>query len=111
MAYKIWVAEVASGVNVYITICDYIQANGFGEVTVSATADTAVDTNVTLYWQWIGDLSSTVTGTTTITSGNTFASNTVGGANAGENYSSWGYRYFSPNPSVGGQTYYESDCY
>ena len=63
MPFKIWVSDIAAGVNVYITICDYIQANGFGEVTVSATSDTAVDTNVTVYWQWIGDLSSTITGT------------------------------------------------
>lgn len=111
MPYKIWVTEVASGVNVYITICDYIQANGLGEVTVSATSDTAVDTNVTVYWQWIGDLSSTITGTTTITSGNTFGTSTVGGASAGENYSYFNYLYFSPNPSVGGQNYYDSYCY
>lgn len=100
-----------TGTNVYISICDYLQADGFGQVTVSATADIAVDQNVTVYWQWIGDLSSTITGTTTITSGNTFGTNTVGGAIAGEYWSSWGYLYFSPNPSVGGQSYFDSYCY
>jgi hypothetical protein len=101
----------SSGTDVYITICDYIQANGFGDVTVSATSFPAVDTNVTVYWQWVGDLSSTITGTTTITSGNTFADTMVGGANAGEYFSYWGYLYFSPNPSPGGQNYYDSYCY
>jgi hypothetical protein len=87
MAFKIWIAEAT---NVTIDICGYLFANGSGQVTVSATATEAVNTNVSIYWTWVGDLSSIVSGTTTISSGNTFGSSTVGGA-----YNDEGFSYFT----------------
>jgi hypothetical protein len=86
MAFKIWVTPA---IIVNIDICGYIVANGSGQVTVSATADTAVNTNLSVYWTWVGDLSSEVSGTTTISSGDTFGSSTVGGAYSDEYFSSF----------------------
>ena len=84
MSFKIWIAQAT---NVTIDICGYLFADGLGQVTVSATADTAVNTNVSFYWTWVGDLSSVVSGTTTISSGNTFGISTVGGAFSDEAFS------------------------
>jgi hypothetical protein len=101
-----WYGYTAAGTVVYFTICDYLQADGSGNVSVSFTASETVDTNVSFSWTWTGINSSVITGTTTISSGNTYGVATVGGATADEFNSSILYNCPSPS-SYGTQTY---DC-
>ena len=93
----------SAGTIVYITLCDFISANGVGGVTVSATATANVDTTVSIYWTWTGDLSSVLYGITTISSGTSYGTSTEFGATAGENLSNLT-AYTSPS-SYGTQTY------
>ena len=90
-------------VTVSITLCDYISADGSGIVTLSATSDANVDTAVTVYWTWSGDLGSTIYGITTISSGTSYGVGTEFGAVAGENNVSIS-AYVSPT-SFGTQSY------
>jgi hypothetical protein len=78
-----WYGYVA-GTVVYFIICDYLQADGSGNVTVGVTASETVSINVNFDWTWTGDSLSIITGTTTISSGNISGSATVGGAFSNE---------------------------
>jgi hypothetical protein len=93
MSFKIWVTPAAI---INIDLCNYLYADGSGNVTVSATATEAVNTNVSVYWTWVGDLSSIVTGTTTISSGDSFGTSTVGGAFNDEYFSDFTTLYYLP---------------
>jgi hypothetical protein len=102
----------SAGTTVTFTICDYIQADGSGNVTVGITASEAVDINVNFDWSWEGDSLSIITGTTTISSGNTSGTATVGGAFSFEN--SIVFTVGDPYPSsYGTQTYSNiyGNCY
>jgi hypothetical protein len=94
----------SAGTTVTFTICDYLQADGSGNVTVGITASENVDTNVSISWTWYGANSSVISGTTTITSGNTIGTATVGGAVSNEYYSSLTPNIPSPT-SYGTQIY------
>jgi hypothetical protein len=96
----------STGVIVYITLCDYASADGSGGVTVSATATANVNTTITIYWSWEGVNGSLIGGSTTITTGNSFGTNTVYGASSNEsilNLNAFS-AYVSPG-SFGTQTY------
>jgi hypothetical protein len=102
----------SAGTTVYFTICDYIQADSSGNVTVGITASENVDTNVSIDWTWTGDSSSVITGTTTITSGNAIGTATVGGAVSDEFNDSLSTS--TPSPSSYGTQTYDSNygiCY
>jgi hypothetical protein len=101
----------ASSTNVYFNLCGSGQADGGGFIEVTARAvdgsgnTITVDTNVTLQFQWVGDLSSTITGNITIFSGFSCNSNSYLGANIGENVSTFDFNA-SPSPaSSSTQTY------
>jgi hypothetical protein len=101
----------ASSTNVYFNLCGSGQADGSGFIEVTARAVDGsgnpinVDTNVTLEFQWVGDLSSTITGTITVFSGFNCNSNFYLGANIGENVSTFDFNA-SPSPaSSSTQTY------
>ncbi len=93
----------SAGTIVYITLCDFISANGVGGVTVSATSTANVDTTVTINWTWTGDLSSVLYGITTISSGTSSGTSTEFGAVGGENFANLS-TSVSPT-SYGNQTY------
>jgi hypothetical protein len=93
----------SAGTIVSITLCGFISADGSGGVTVSANASTNVDTTVSIYWTWTGDLSNVIYGITSISSGTSYGTNTEYGAFAGENLSNLT-AYTSPS-SYGTQTY------
>jgi hypothetical protein len=93
----------SAGTIVYITLCDFISANGVGGVTVSATSTANVDTTITINWTWTGDLSSVLYGITTISSGTSSGTSTEFGAVGGENFANLS---ISVSPtSYGSQTY------
>jgi len=89
---------------VYFNICGSQSAAGGGAVQVTARAVDGssnpinVDTNVTVYFQWVGDLASTVTGSVTINSGFDCGNTTVYGAQSGENVDTFNFNG-SPSPS------------
>jgi hypothetical protein len=89
---------------VYLNICGSQSAAGGGAVQVTARAVDGsgfpinVDTNVTVYFQWVGDLASTVTGSVTINSGFSCNDTTYYGAQSGENVDTFGFNG-SPSPS------------
>ena len=89
---------------VYFNICGSQSAAGGGAVQVTARAVDGsgnainVDTNVTVYFQWVGDLASTVTGSVTINSGFDCNNTTVYGAQSGENVDTFGFNG-APSPS------------
>jgi hypothetical protein len=88
---------------VYFNICGSQSAAGGGAVQVTARAVDGsgnainVDTNVTVYFQWVGDLASTVTNSVTINSGFSCNDTTAYGAQAGENVDTFGFNG-SPDP-------------
>jgi hypothetical protein len=107
MAFKIWVTPAIT-----FTKCSYASADGAGDVTVSMVSSEILDTDVSFDWVWTGDLSSTISGTTTISSGNSYGSATVGGAGSGEIVSTL--NIDNPNPgSYNLQVYSNNygDCY
>ena len=82
-------------------------ANGYGELTFYAYANTGittVDTTIDVYFTWTGDLSSQIIGTVTIYSGNNCGSVTYGGAEIGEYFSNLEISGINPS-SYGAQTY------
>ena len=79
-----------------IDLCNYLYADGSGNVTVSATATESVNTNIDISWTWVGDLSSNVSGITTISAMNSFGTTTVGGAFSDEYFSSFTTLYYLP---------------
>ena len=89
---------------VYLNICGSQSAAGGGavQVTVRAVDGSSnpinVDTNVTVYFQWVGDLASTVTGSVTINSGFDCNNTTVYGAQSGENVDTFNFNG-TPSPS------------
>jgi uncharacterized delta-60 repeat protein len=89
---------------VYLNICGSQTAAGGGAVQVTARAVDGsgnainVDTNVTVYFQWVGDLASTVTGSVTINSGFNCNDTTAYGAQSGENVDTFGFNG-APSPS------------
>jgi hypothetical protein len=89
---------------VYFNICGSQSAAGGGAVQVTARAVDGsgnainVDTNVTVYFQWVGDLASTVTGSVTINSGFNCNDTTAYGAQAGENVDTFGFNG-TPSPT------------
>jgi hypothetical protein len=98
------------GTIVYFTICDYLQADGSGNVTVGITASEVVDANVSFNWVWTGIYSSVISGTVTIISGYAAGSSTIAGAFSDEFNSSLSIT--SPSPSsYGTQTYNSSYGY
>jgi hypothetical protein len=102
----------SGGTTVTFTLCGYNPADSSGNVTVDITASENVDTNVSIDWSWTGIYSSVVSGTTTITSGTSFGTSTVGGAFSDEFNSSL--LSYAPSPSsYGTQTYDGSygNCY
>jgi hypothetical protein len=68
-------------------------------VTLYAYSNTAVDTNVSVEIQWVGSLSTVLTGTAVITAGNSIGSITVGTVPPGENYSSLEILSITPSSS------------
>ena len=83
---------------VYIKLCASSSADGVGNITVYAYSTTddhitqiSVDTNVTIPFVWVGDLSSNIASSITITTGYSCASQSYNGANSGENVSSFGF--------------------
>jgi hypothetical protein len=89
---------------VYFNICGSQTAAGGGAVQVTARAVDGsgnainVDTNVTVYFQWVGDLASTVTGSVTINSGFDCGNTTTFSAVSGENVDTFGFNG-TPSPS------------
>jgi hypothetical protein len=102
----------SAGTTVTFTLCGYNPADSSGNVTVDITASENVDTNVSIDWTWNGLNSSVVSGTTTIASGTSFGTSTVGGAISDEFNSSLSTSTPSPS-SFGTQTYDGSygNCY
>jgi len=96
----------STGVIVYITLCDYASADSSGGVTVSAAASANVNTTVTIYWSWEGVNGNLIGGSTDITTGNNFGTNTVYGASSNESILDLNAfsAYASPS-SFGTQTY------
>ena len=89
---------------VYFNICGSQSAAGGGAVQVTARAVDGsgnpinVDTNVTIGFQWVGDLASVVTNTVTINSGFDCGNTTVYGAQSGENVDTFNFNG-TPSPS------------
>jgi hypothetical protein len=104
----------ASSTNVYFNLCGSGQADGGGFIEVTARAvdgsgnTITVDTNVTLQFQWVGDLSSTITGNITIFSGFSCNSNSYLGANIGENVSTFDFNGGPSPASSSTQNYYNN---
>jgi len=92
--------------DVTINIGTQNSADGSGEITVYAytSGNTNVDTNVVVGFKWVGDLSSEITGTVTITNGTSCNNNTFAGATAGENISTFEITSITPTSS-GTQSY------
>jgi hypothetical protein len=92
--------------DVTINIGTQNSADGSGEITVYAytSGNTNVDTNVVVGFKWVGDLSSEITGTVTITNGTSCNNNTFDGATAGENISTFEITSITPTSS-GTQSY------
>jgi hypothetical protein len=90
---------------IYFTYCgfDAVDAGGIFLVDVFTSAN--IDTNITIYWSWGGDLGTFTSGTTTIASGSNFGF----GSGSGVPYEY--YTFFAPNsisassPSPSGQQY------
>jgi hypothetical protein len=97
--------------DVTINIGTQNSADGSGEITVYAytSGNTNVDTNVVVGFKWVGDLSSEITGTVTITNGTSCNNNTFAGATAGENISTFEITSITPISS-GTQSYSEGSA-
>jgi hypothetical protein len=80
---------------VTFNICGSMSADGSGNIQVTARAvDSSqnpinVDTAVNVYFEWTGDLFSTISSYVTINSGQSCGNTTVGGAYIGENVSTF----------------------
>ena len=80
---------------VTFNICGSMSADGSGNIQVTARAvDSSlnpinVDTAVNVYFEWTGDLFSTISSYVTINSGQSCGNTTVGGAQIGENVSTF----------------------
>jgi hypothetical protein len=97
--------------DVTINIGTQNSADGSGEITVYAytSGNTNVDTNVVVGFKWVGDLSSEIIGTVTITNGTSCNNNTFAGATAGENISTFEITSITPISS-GTQSYSEGSA-
>ena len=84
-----------SKTEVTFNICGSMSADGSGNIQVTARAvDSSqnpinVDTAVNVYFEWTGDLFSTISSYVTINSGQSCGNTTVGGAYIGENVSTF----------------------
>ena len=89
---------------VYFNMCTDSSADGNGDIEVTVRAvDVSsnpinVDTNVTISFIWEGDLFSVITGTVTISSGFDCNSVSFGGADIGENTSTFNFNN-TPSPA------------
>lgn len=98
IVYSDTALDCSVGTNVTITACG-TNPDISDFVTLYAYSNTAVDTNVSVQIQWIGSLSTELTGTAVITTGNSIGSITVGTAASGENYSSLEILSITPSSS------------
>lgn len=87
-----------------VSMCASQTADMSGAIDVYAYSSAPVNTNVTAYFNWVGDLSSVLTGIVTIPSGSTCGWMQYIGANAGENVSTFTLDDVIPNSS-GNQQY------
>jgi uncharacterized delta-60 repeat protein len=106
-----------SKTEVYFNMCTNPNADGNGDIEVTVRAEDGsgnpinVDTNVTISFRWEGDIFSVITGTVTISSGFDCNSGIFGGAEIGENTSTFGFNN-TPSPdssSTQNYTNYSSD--
>jgi len=95
---------VSSVVTVFISICG-TDADGNGDVNVYAYSSVAVDTSINVPVKWTGDLASELIGSITINSGQSCGSSTLGGAIAGEEYSTMNFTGDISPSSYGTQDY------
>jgi len=95
---------VASTVTVFINICG-TDADGSGNVNVYAYSSVAVDTSINVPIKWNGVLFSELIGSITINSGQSCGSSTLGGAIAGEEYSTMNFTGDISPSSYGTQDY------
>jgi hypothetical protein len=96
--------QAACPIFIDISMCASQTADGGGNIGVNAYATTPVNTDVTAYFIWQGDLGSLITGEVVIPPGSSCGSVTFSGANAGENVSVFMLDDVIPN-SNGNQTY------
>lgn len=90
-----------------VSMCASQTADMSGAVDVHAYSTAPVNTNVTTYFTWTGDLASIIPGIVTIPSGSSYGYMQYIGANAGENVSTFTLDDIIPN-SNGNQQYTEA---
>jgi hypothetical protein len=92
--------------DVTINIGTQNSAGGSGEITVYSytSGNVNVNTNVVVGFKWVGDLSSEINGTVTITNGTSCGNNTFAGAEIGEITSTFEITSITPTSS-GAQSY------
>lgn len=100
-------SEGACPIFIDVSMCASQTADMSGAIDVHAYSTAPVNTNVTTYFTWTGDLASILTGIVTIPSGSSYGYMQHIGANAGENVSTFTLDDIIPNSS-GNQQYTEA---